>query len=71
MNILFIQHFFVGFIVSEILQLFNKYIYISPCHLVPSSQNRPLSTSMIAILHPALSLASIRYVPGLPGYNSK
>ena len=31
-----------------------------PCYLVPSSRNRPLATSMVAILHPALSLASSR-----------
>ena len=43
-----------------------------PCYLVPStrsSRNRPLDTSMVAILHPALSLASIqRFVISLERY---
>ena len=33
-------------------------LVFSPCHLVPSSRIRPLATTVVAPLHPALSLAS-------------
>ena len=44
---------------KQIMKLkYNKYIYVT--YLVPSSRNRPLATSVVAILHPALSLKSSR-----------
>ena len=33
---------------------------VIPCYLVPSRRNRPLATSMVAIIHPAHSIASSR-----------
>ena len=45
---------------TKMLAYMYIYIIYIPCYLVPSSRNRPLATSMVAILHSALSLASSR-----------